>query len=41
MAELASKTCIPCRGGVPPLAGKGWLASAYASAASPSSTYRM
>ncbi len=22
MAELASKTCIPCRGGVPPLAGK-------------------
>ncbi|HTU34331.1 MAG TPA: 4a-hydroxytetrahydrobiopterin dehydratase [Candidatus Acidoferrum sp.] len=22
MAELASKTCVPCRGGVPPLAGK-------------------
>lgn len=22
MAELASKTCIPCRGGVPPLKGK-------------------
>lgn len=21
MAELASKTCVPCRGGVPPLAG--------------------
>lgn len=22
MSELASKTCVPCRGGVPPLAGK-------------------
>jgi 4a-hydroxytetrahydrobiopterin dehydratase len=22
MAELASKTCVPCRGGVPPLADK-------------------
>jgi len=22
MAELASKNCVPCRGGVPPLAGK-------------------
>lgn len=22
MPELASKTCVPCRGGVPPLAGK-------------------
>jgi 4a-hydroxytetrahydrobiopterin dehydratase len=22
MVELASKTCVPCRGGVPPLAGK-------------------
>ena len=22
MTELASKTCVPCRGGVPPLAGK-------------------
>jgi 4a-hydroxytetrahydrobiopterin dehydratase len=22
MSELSSKTCIPCRGGVPPLAGK-------------------
>ena len=22
MAELASKTCIPCRGGVPPLKGQ-------------------
>jgi len=22
MAELASKTCVPCRGGVPTLAGK-------------------
>lgn len=22
MAELASKTCVPCKGGVPPLAGK-------------------
>ncbi len=22
MAELATKTCAPCRGGVPPLAGK-------------------
>jgi 4a-hydroxytetrahydrobiopterin dehydratase len=22
MAELASKTCIPCKGGTPPLAGK-------------------
>jgi 4a-hydroxytetrahydrobiopterin dehydratase len=22
MAELASKTCVPCRGGVPPLAGE-------------------
>lgn len=22
MAELASKTCVPCRGGVPPLKGK-------------------
>lgn len=22
MTDLASKTCIPCRGGVPPLAGK-------------------
>jgi 4a-hydroxytetrahydrobiopterin dehydratase len=22
MAELATKTCVPCRGGVPPLAGK-------------------
>lgn len=22
MAELASKTCVPCRGGVPPLEGK-------------------
>ncbi|MGA8368363.1 MAG: 4a-hydroxytetrahydrobiopterin dehydratase [Candidatus Acidiferrales bacterium] len=22
MTELASKTCTPCRGGVPPLAGK-------------------
>ena len=22
MAELASKKCVPCRGGVPPLAGK-------------------
>jgi 4a-hydroxytetrahydrobiopterin dehydratase len=21
MSELASKTCVPCRGGVPPLAG--------------------
>jgi 4a-hydroxytetrahydrobiopterin dehydratase len=22
MSELASKTCVPCRGGVPPLKGK-------------------
>lgn len=22
MSELASKTCVPCKGGVPPLAGK-------------------
>ncbi len=22
MSELASKTCVPCRGGVPPLAGE-------------------
>ena len=22
MSELASKTCVPCRGGVPPLAGQ-------------------
>jgi 4a-hydroxytetrahydrobiopterin dehydratase len=22
MSELSSKTCIPCRGGVPPVAGK-------------------
>jgi 4a-hydroxytetrahydrobiopterin dehydratase len=22
MTDLASKTCVPCRGGVPPLAGK-------------------
>jgi 4a-hydroxytetrahydrobiopterin dehydratase len=22
MSELSSKTCVPCRGGVPPLAGK-------------------
>ena len=22
MPDLASKTCVPCRGGVPPLAGK-------------------
>jgi 4a-hydroxytetrahydrobiopterin dehydratase len=22
LSELASKTCVPCRGGVPPLAGK-------------------
>jgi 4a-hydroxytetrahydrobiopterin dehydratase len=22
MADLASKTCVPCRGGVPPLKGK-------------------
>ncbi|PYX80470.1 MAG: 4a-hydroxytetrahydrobiopterin dehydratase [Acidobacteria bacterium] len=22
MSELASKTCVPCRGGVPPLEGK-------------------
>jgi 4a-hydroxytetrahydrobiopterin dehydratase len=22
MTELASKTCVPCRGGTPPLAGK-------------------
>jgi 4a-hydroxytetrahydrobiopterin dehydratase len=22
MTKLASKTCVPCRGGVPPLAGK-------------------
>ena len=22
MSDLASKTCVPCRGGVPPLAGK-------------------
>ena len=22
MSELANKTCVPCRGGVPPLAGK-------------------
>ncbi len=22
MSELASKSCVPCRGGVPPLAGK-------------------
>ena len=22
MSELASKNCVPCRGGVPPLAGK-------------------
>jgi len=22
MADLASKNCVPCRGGVPPLAGK-------------------
>src|ERR1700679_2776400 len=22
MSELASKTCVPCRGGVPPLAGR-------------------
>ena len=22
MSELASKTCVPCRGGVPPLRGK-------------------
>src|SRR3984957_9270526 len=22
MSELTSKTCVPCRGGVPPLAGK-------------------
>ena len=22
MSELATKTCVPCRGGVPPLAGK-------------------
>ena len=22
MGDLASKTCVPCRGGVPPLAGK-------------------
>ena len=22
MSELASKTCVPCRGGVPPLTGK-------------------
>ena len=22
MSELASKTCVPCRGGVPPVAGK-------------------
>ena len=21
-SELASKTCVPCRGGVPPLAGQ-------------------
>ncbi len=21
MADLASKTCVPCKGGVPPLAG--------------------
>jgi 4a-hydroxytetrahydrobiopterin dehydratase len=24
MSDLASKTCVPCKGGVPPLAGK-WL----------------
>ena len=22
MADLAAKTCVPCKGGVPPLAGK-------------------
>ncbi len=22
MSDLASKTCVPCKGGVPPLAGK-------------------
>ena len=22
MSELASKTCVPCRGGVPPLKGE-------------------
>ncbi len=22
MSELATKTCVPCRGGIPPLAGK-------------------
>jgi 4a-hydroxytetrahydrobiopterin dehydratase len=26
MNELASRTCVPCRGGVPPLQGKGLAA---------------
>ena len=28
MSELASKTCVPCRGGVPPLKGAGLTALA-------------
>lgn len=26
MSDLASKTCVPCRGGVPPLKGEGLMA---------------
>ena len=26
MTELAAKNCVPCRGGVPPLAGEAWEA---------------
>lgn len=26
MSELAAKTCVPCRGGVPPLKGEGLTA---------------
>ncbi len=26
MSELASKTCVPCKGGVPPLKGEALLA---------------
>ena len=26
MSDLASKTCVPCRGGVPPLKGKELVA---------------